>query len=82
MTEPHKYTEYIIITVVMAFGSLRMKLDPSFDSVMPDDPEDANPVNTGTIGLLESVKSMSMAAPLLLQSVAKSFICHRLTRIT
>jgi len=29
----------LVFTVVMAFGSLRLKLDPSFDSVMPDDPE-------------------------------------------
>jgi len=39
MTELHKYTEYVIITAVMAFGPLRLKLDPSFDSAMPDDPE-------------------------------------------
>ncbi|KAB3547501.1 MAG: hypothetical protein C5617_003375 [ANME-2 cluster archaeon] len=29
----------LVFTVVMAFGSLRMKLDPSFDGMMPDDLE-------------------------------------------
>jgi len=29
----------LVFTMVMAFGSLRMKLDPSFDGMMPDDLE-------------------------------------------
>jgi len=29
----------LVFTVVMAFGSLRMELDPSFDGMMPDDLE-------------------------------------------
>ncbi|PHP45098.1 hypothetical protein B6V01_005675 [Methanosarcinales archaeon ex4572_44] len=29
----------LVFTAVMAFGSLQMKLDPSFDGMMPDDLE-------------------------------------------
>ena len=43
--------------------------------------DDANPANIGMIGLVESVKSALMAAPLLSQTVAKIFISHRWTRI-